>query len=113
MADENNRDDNRKAMEFKWTIENNFPALSRRLDKCLLYLVYLDMLYSNNEMVNAALQIILHTGQLTQEYQDWKEEQDQSWAAFKDWWPPKIQLRQRISSVASKYGFGGGATELQ
>ena len=113
MADKNDRDDNRKAMKVKWTVDNNFPELSRHLDKCLLYLAYLDMPYSNDEMVEAALQIILRTGQLTQEYQDWKEEQDQSWAAFKEWWPPNIQLRQRVSSAASKYGFGGGAAELQ
>ena len=71
------------------------------------------MPYSNDEMVDAALRIILRTGQLTQEYQDWKEEQDQTWAAFKDWWPAKIQLKRRVSSAASKYGFGGRATELQ
>ena len=73
MADENDRDDNRKAMDFEWTIDDNFPALSRRLDECLLYSAYLDMPYSNDEMVDAALRIILRTGQLTQEYQDWKE----------------------------------------
>ena len=71
------------------------------------------MPYSNNEMVDAALQIILRTGQLSQEYQDWKEQQEQSWSAFKEWWPAKVQLRQRVSSAASKYGFGGGAAELQ
>ena len=39
MADKNDRDDNRKAMDFKWTIDDDFPALSRRLDECLLYSV--------------------------------------------------------------------------
>ena len=29
MADENDRDENRKSMEFEWTIEDDFPALSR------------------------------------------------------------------------------------
>ena len=55
----------------------------------------------------------MRTGKFSPEYTEWigKDTNQKTWAHFKDFWPEKVLLKIRRSSVAQHFGFGGVATE--
>ena len=67
-ANESDWEENRKAMDFQWTISNNFPVIADRIDAASRFGTYADAPILDQDLVDAGCRILLCSGQFTNEY---------------------------------------------
>ena len=70
-ANETDREENRKAMDFEWTIADNFPVIADRINAASRFGTYADAPIPDQDLVDAGSRIILRLGRFTNEYTKW------------------------------------------
>ena len=114
-ANETDREENRKAMDFEWSIADDFPVIADRIDAASRFGTYADAPIPDQDLVDAGCRILLRSGQFANEYTEWigRAPNDKTWAHFKEFWPEKVSLKQRTANAARNFGFGGAAMESE
>merc|ERR1712197_332666 len=66
-------------------------------------------------MGDAGMKLLMKTGLFERKYEEWhaRADGDKTWKDFKQFWPAKVQSKQRMQRTARQFGFGGTSVQEQ
>merc|ERR1711923_77125 len=61
------------------------------------------------------MKLLMKTGPFERKYKEWhtRADGDKTWTDFKQFWPAKVQSKQRTQRTARQFGFGGMSIQDQ
>ena len=68
--DKNDRHENKKTMEWKWTIADDFPIIAKRIDDVLPFAELAEAPISNHKAVDAGMKLIMNPGLFKCKYKE-------------------------------------------
>ena len=72
------------------------------------YSIFVAALQQEHDLIQAGEELILKTGQFSQEYKDWHALPDnaKTWMYFQDWWQQAYNLKEETNITATDINYG-------
>ncbi len=79
------REEKKATMNMEWHIDNDFPKLARTINDAIWYVQFANAPITDQDVVDAGMQIIMSTGVVERQYKEWHTRQynQKDWAHFK------------------------------